>query len=182
MATFLDIGLLESFQVIFTFLFIFVASYAVLSKVNFPKDSKGLQSLVALLLALLTAMSGDVVKLIATMTPWFIIMFLIIMFVLIANMIFGMDEKYISDYVKEESVITTWIIIISGIIILISFSSVYGDTFLSFTGGSESSATADVAHNIGAAVFHPKVLGLIFVMLVGTFTILFLTKSTPVKK
>jgi len=177
MATFLDIGLLDSFQIIFTFLFVFVTSYAILNKVNFPKDAKGLQSLVAFILAAFTAMSGNVAKLIATMAPWFIIMFMLIMFLLIANMMFGMSPDYIKKHVEDESVITTWILVITGIIVLVSFSTVYGDTFLGFTQNSSSSATSDVGHNIGAAIFSPKMLGLILVMLIGVFTILFLSKS-----
>ncbi len=177
MATFLDIGLLESFERVFTFLFVFVVAYALLSKINFPTDNKGLQAFIGFILAVFTALSGNVAKLIATMSPWFIIMFLLIAFILIGNMMFGMDEKYLKNYIETTSTVTTWIIIASALIVLISFSTVYGDVLLEFTQNTTSSSTTDVGHNIGAAIFHPKTLGLVFTLLIGVFAILLLAKT-----
>jgi hypothetical protein len=181
MASFLDLGILQSFKVIFTFLFVFSITYAILNKVNFPKDSKGLQSFVAFIMAAFVAISSKTVNLIATMSPWFVIMFVFIIFVLLANMIFGLDEAYLSQYMKDDNTITTWIIILSALIFVISIGTTYSTEFLAFTQNSTSSSSGDVGHNIGAAIFHPKMLGFIFVMLIGTFAILLLTKTPTVK-
>lgn len=181
MATFLDIGLLKSFERLFSFLFIFVTSYAVLSKIKFPTDNKGLQSLIAILLAVFTAMSDGASAFIAQVSPWFIVMFMIIIFLLIANMMFGISETDITGYWKaEDSTIPTWIIVISAIIILLVGSSVFGDTFLSFTNSTSDSG--DIGQNIGAAIFHPRMLGFIAVMLVGVFAILLLSKTAVMIK
>ena len=179
MATFLDLGILQSFKIIFTFLFVFSITYAILNKVNFPKDSKSLQSFVAFILGAFVVLSGKTVDLITTMSPWFVIMFIFIIFVLLANMIFGLDEAYLSKYIQEDNTITTWIIILSALIFVISVGTTYSSEFLAFTQNS-TSTSGDVGQNIGAALFHPKMLGFIFVMLIGTFAILLLTKTPKV--
>ncbi len=181
MATFLDIGLLKGFERLFSFLFIFVTSYAVLTKVKFPTDNKGLQSLVAILLAVFTSMSDGASAFIAQVSPWFIVLFMIIIFLMIANMIFGVTESDITGYWKaEDSVMPTWILVISVIIVLLVGSSVFGSTFLSFTNTTSNSG--DIGQNIGAAIFHPRMLGFIAVMLVGVFSILLLSKTAVLVK
>jgi hypothetical protein len=181
MATFLDLGILQSLKVVFTFLFVFAITYAILNKVNFPKDSKSLQSFVAFILGAFVVLSGKTVDLITTMSPWFVIMFIFIIFVLLANMIFGLDDAYLSQYMKDDNTITTWIIILSALILVISVGTTYSSEFLDFTQNATGDSTGDVGHNIGAAIFHPKVLGFIFVMLIGTFAILLLTKTPVIK-
>ena len=83
MATFLDIGILENFSIVFVFLLIFTIVYAILEYSSpFGKGKKGLHGIISLAVAFLIIISKPAVLLVTYLTPWFIVLFMFIFFML----------------------------------------------------------------------------------------------------
>ncbi len=208
MATFLDISGLSFFSSIFTFLLIFVAVYSLLTWGKVLGSNSGLHSLIAISIAVLFMFSKDAISLVNFMVPWFTIIFIVILLILMAYSMFnpgGSVLKMLVDSGTHKTVVY-WIISLAVLIILIGLGNSYGqkvgpylnsgssnvvDSSLSGQNGTNIiSGTADNARgtsgvatdnfqtNLGATIFHPKMLGIFFILLLGTFTILLITKAS----
>ncbi len=178
MATFLDLGLLDSFNVVFTVLFIFTLIYALLESSKFLTDSKGIHAIIAIALAFLSLASKGMIQIITTLSPIFVVIFIFILLLLMVYKIFGMEDSWIKNVIQDENDATLryFLLIVLLVIFVSVIASVYSGELLSYTS-SNTTGTSAVTTNIGATIFHPKVLGLIFVMLIGVFTIQFMTKK-----
>lgn len=194
MATFLDISILGNFVSIFTFLLVFVIVYGMLELFKmFGDGHKGLHAIIALAIAFIVIFSKGVVAVIQTFTPWFTILILVIFFILFAVRMFGATDKDIRDELTSGSTITTWIIIFTVVILLFSLGAGFGqDSLVQGQGGGTSTtnssgnttveagstgSTSNFNQNLYNTLFHPKVLGLILIMLLAVIAMLFLTGS-----
>lgn len=193
MATFLDISILGHFVGIFTFLLVFVIVYGMLELFKmFGDGHRGLHAIIALAVAFIVIFSKGVVAVIQTFTPWFVILILVIFFILFAVRMFGATDKDIRDELTSGTTITTWIIIFTVVILLFSLGAGFGQDSLSSRGNTGTSATqtntstnataepgstatTNFNQNLYNTLFHPKVLGLILIMLLAVIAMLFLT-------
>lgn len=199
MATFLDIGILSNFSIVFVFLLVFTVMYALLEYINpFGKERKGVHGLIALAVAILIVVSKPAVLVINFATPWFLVMFLFLFFILFAVRMFGASEADAIGMIKSPQVYT-WVIVFAVLIILGSFAFTFGQTLLTrgedmdFDNsavdpvdldnipditevGDGSTRTGLFGINLLNTIIHPKVLGMIAIMLVGVFTLVFMTK------
>ena len=205
MATFMDLALFQHFGSIFVFLIVFAVVYGFLLVTNIMKDksgAKGLYAIISLSFAFLAMMSKSMVKVISIMTPAFTVFIIFIFLALfVVRMFAGDDDVLFGKMIRKSSVY--WVLIVVFIIILISsFSSVFGQRLLEqqvnpgqevvvATNGSTASldptsvpsdgvttaATGSYSNNVLMTLIHPKVLGLILLLLIGVFTILFLAKT-----
>ena len=186
MATFLDLTVLEKLSIIFPFLLVFAVIYGILRYAKtFGEEKEGLHAIIALAIASMVIFSPGAVALIEEMIPWFVVMFLVILMIIMSFMFFGTKEAEFMSALKNSSIVT-WVIVFSVIIVLFSFSNVYGQQLL--TGEPETPAvgttvesgtgTSDFSQNLSNTLFHPKILGMILILLVATFTIMFLTRAT----
>ena len=186
MATVLDIGALQSFSLVFSFLFVVVVVFAVLTYAKlFGEDRPGIHALIAVLLGIMTLFSENAVKVIETMAPWFVLFFMFIVFVLMSYKIFGVDDTTILGVLKSEEhgYIVWWVISICLIIGIGSLTStVWSEgTPVYNESGSETGAGSDVGTTGSGAfwgtLFHPKVLTLALIFLIAMFTISKLTQA-----
>jgi hypothetical protein len=209
MATFLDISGLSFFSSIFTFLLIFIVIYALLAWGKVLGSNSGIHALIAISLAVLFMFSKDAISLVNYVVPWFTIMFIFILLILMAYALFNPEGggmlKMLLDSGGHKTVVY-WIISLAVIIILLGLGNTYGqkvgpyldengntvnsiDYSLSGENGTNiASGTSDNLRgtgqvdsgnfqtNLGATIFHPKMLGIFFILLLGTFTILLITK------
>jgi len=181
MTTFLDIGLLESFNPAFSFLFVWVAVFAILEYTKLFTENKGIHAFLALLLAIMTLLSGKLVSLISLMAPVFVVGMLFLMFLFLIYKMFGVEEKWFQEAITGRSAAYYWVILVSIVILIGSIAYVFGPNLLAFTqGGATTGNETDVGRNIGATIFHPKVLGFIFIMAIAIFTIMQL--ASDIKK
>lgn len=176
MATF-DIGLFEHFAVIFPFLFVWVITYVVLS--FSPKfDNKNLNAVIAFSLAFMFILSKDAVAMINFASPWFVMFFIFIIFMVLAFRVAGASESDISGAMKTQQgkQIITWIIVLSVLIMILSFSNVIGQRLLNeqfeegevvISEGGEGVGSADHESSVVETIFHPKVLAMIVVLMIG---------------
>ena len=130
MATVLDIGILENFSIVFAMVLVIAIVYGLLQFTKAFGGSKGLHILIAFIIGLLLVLTPDVTKIISTMIPWFTLLFIFIVFLLMAYKIFGATDADISGVLRTDRTIV-WVVIIIAIVIVIgSFSTVYGQRFL----------------------------------------------------
>ncbi|NOZ81176.1 MAG: hypothetical protein GXP63_05900 [DPANN group archaeon] len=193
MANPLDVGLLDSLSIIFSMILVFAIVYGILMKAKAFGDNNGLHALVALVSALFLAFAPGVNRVIVTMVPWFILMFIFLLLLLQFYSFMGVKESYLFESFKKDKSISTWFLVVGFIILIASLGSVYFTSSNSTTGTTAVAdmnqdgftPTADVgATGTGAffaTLFHPKILGAIMVMLIGTFTIMLLASGGSTK-
>ncbi|MGV8162782.1 MAG: hypothetical protein ACP5N2_05630 [Candidatus Nanoarchaeia archaeon] len=198
MATFLDVGVIGYFRVIFAMILIFVIMYGFLSWTKpFGDKSTGLYALISIAFAILSITSGSVLTLVSFMTPWFFVVIFVAFFILFILMIFGLKEKDLKAGMTGE--LRTWVIIVTIVILLFGLGSAFGQKTLeqgtggtlsdpstvqgtigtgdNVTGSPSATATNDFSTNALNTLVNPQVLGLILVMLVGVFSIFLLAKG-----
>ena len=183
MATFLDIGLIQHFQVIFPVLLIFVLVFALLEKSKMFGENKGLHSLIALCLAMMMLFVPGVVQVFSIMAPWFVLIMLLITFFMIMLVFLGVKYESIIGYVSRDWYALHWFLLIIGLVIFIgALGTVYGGTMLPFSDeggnttvtaadGTTSTDTGEFNSNVGRVIFHPKTIGMVFILMMASLTI-----------
>ena len=190
MAPVLETGLLNYFSIIFPAILVFVIVYALFQKLKILGESKSIHAIAAIVIAFMLMLSREVMTIINYMAPWFVLMFIFIVLLLVVYKTLGASDKDLSTFILTDNA-AKWAIFAVGIIILISaISHVYGQRLLPITteGAAEIEPTVTNAtepttagpgfrSNVASIFFHPKIIGLIFIMLVAVFTIALLTKD-----
>lgn len=178
MATILDISILKNMSIVFTFLFVLFSTLAVLhfTKLFGDKVHEGVYIIIALSLAFLTLIFPPVTQIITSMAPWFVLLMVFIIFVLIGMKMFGIADSDIKDTVLKQAGIKWAIFIVILIILVVAWGGVSGQGLLQNSGqtlsnstaiGSTNTATGDFQSNVQAVFFHPKMLGVMFVILLA---------------
>ena len=135
MATVLDINILSYFIPVFIFLFVFTIFFAILQKTKLLGSNAGVDALIAFSVAMLFMFVSDARQLITVITPWLVIMLVIIMSLMMIFMFLGVKAETISDAMSESG--TVWTVLIILIIgLIIAFTQVFGSKIASITQGS----------------------------------------------
>jgi hypothetical protein len=182
MATVLDIGLLNYFYIIFPFLLIYAAVVGLLGWLKFFGDNKVIHNIIAFSLAVIFILSDALVKVVNTSVPWLILMFMLLMFLLIAYKFLGAKDEDIAKILTRDKTVVVWILIIFVIIIMGSAAKVF------FAEGAAASAEGEgeIAVSEGdvgktgssafwSTLFNPQVLALVVLLLIATFAIMLLS-------
>jgi cytosine/uracil/thiamine/allantoin permease len=178
MATPLDIGLLQKFDVIFPFIFVLVITYAVLARTEWFKEKQGIAFLLGFVLAVMTLFSNIAVKTINRMAPWFVILIVFAILLMVAYQSMGIGEKRITDIITGKEYGGTfayWMLALILIITIGSLTSVVSEEqqFTKLAQGENASLVSGEGEQVGfwATLFHPKVLGMALILLIAMFTI-----------
>jgi hypothetical protein len=181
MATPLDLGLLQNVGAIFPFLLVLVLSYAVMAKTNIFGDNKGVYMFVAFVLAIVTLFSPLAVSAINRMAPWFVLLLVFSVFLLLSFQAFGVESKTITSIITGKEYGNTffyWVITIVLLIAIGSITSVVSEHkgFGALSGENsttESSGATPGNEQVGffQTIFHPKVLGMALLLLIAMFTV-----------
>ena len=204
MATFLDASLLGHFTSLFTFLFVFVVIFGLLEVFQFfGKGKAGLHALAAVAIGFTVLVSKSISVMIQTMTPWFTVLIIMAFFMIFIARFVGASEKDVAGTIKNGPV-STWIIIFAIIIVLYSASVAFGQSTLEEGPGgtainenntnvqttttivngqpvaTPSTATNSYSQNFYNTFYHPKVLGLLLILIITTVAVILLsTKAEP---
>ena len=184
MASLLDLGGLTIFQRVWPFLLVLVTVYAVLGQVEMFKDNKAVRALIAFVMAVLTLLYPIAWMTINLAAPWFVLFGVLVIFLLIAYQMFGVEASTIAKVFESPTHGTTvvyWVIAIILIITIGSLASVVSEQkkFTSLTEGgvapvpTEQAGTQPISEETGffATITNPKVLGIALVLLIAFFTI-----------
>ncbi|MEM2139358.1 MAG: hypothetical protein QXM96_04370, partial [Candidatus Woesearchaeota archaeon] len=170
MASLLDLSLLNYFSNIFVILFVFAATYAVLMFKNpfqIDKEKMYINAFIAVTLAVLMIFSQDAIDIIKSTVPWYIVMMIGLLFVIIITSSFNAS---VPETVTKS--LGTYILVIAIIILLINVANKLGQQAGPYLNGNAdpdnviANGEGDVAsgsftQNFGATLFHPKVLAMI---------------------
>ncbi len=171
MATFLDVGLLEFFLPVFSFLFVMILSYAILQKSNVLSDNKYINWALALGIGVLVLFSGSTLTLINIVVPWFVILFIFISLLFAIFMFMGSKPD---DLWKEIGGKAT-IVIISILLLAISIGQAFGPIFSPYGDGDGDGDKTTRSETI-KTIFHPRVLGAVFIIIVAAYATKHLSK------
>lgn len=178
MATPLDVGLLQKFDVIFPFIFVLVIVYAVLARTEWFKEKQGVAFMLAFLLAIMTLFSSIAIKTINRMAPWFILVVVFGILVILAYQAMGISEKHVLETITGKEYGGTfawWVLALMLIIGFGSLTSVVSEEqqFTKLAAGENATQVTGEGEAVGfwATLFHPKVLGLGLILLIAMFTI-----------
>lgn len=182
-----DLGLFDHFSVIFPFLLVWVITFVLLSSSKKFGENKNLNAIIGLAMAFIFVLSKDAVAVLNFASPWFVIFFIFLMFIILAFKVLGTSDEKIAGMTstKEGKQVITWLIIISLFIILIAFSNVIGQRLLNEqldssgnpVNSSDESGVASSNHeeSVVQTLFHPKVLAMVIMLIIAAFTIKQLT-------
>ncbi len=192
MATFLDITLLEHFRVILYFIFIFAILYAFMIVVFKEKLEKNIIAIIAFAMSLIVVLSQSTREIIDYVAPsFFIVMLLIFFAILIYTFIGGKEQDFRTLISGREDSTKNFIIAIVVIIALGALGRTFfaeGSPFINdgrnrnITDTDPSSIGETGEEEFVATITHPKVLGMIALLLVGWGAVLFLSMTQKVTK
>jgi len=171
MATVMDFGLLEYFIPVFTFLLVFVLAYALLQKNKLLGGNSKLDFIASFAVAILTLFTGNAIGLINYMTPWFAVLIVFAVFIFLIPLAFGWKEKDIWPSIGGKN----GVIIVSFLIFIMAMTYVFGDVFNPYSegvDGEESTGARSQIDEINKTIFHPRVLGAVFILLFASFTVI----------
>lgn len=204
----IDISVLQYFSPIFLFILIWALVYAILHASKFLGDNVVLHAGIALMVALLVILSKQVQVMVSFMLPWFVVIFIITIFILVAFKIFSPDLNF-HALITHHGGLQWTILIVVIIIVLGGLSKAFGQEALGVTiPGAENAssgvypgypvpypgapvvpgrtaapgvtATSSFTQNLQATFFHPKILGMLFILIVAALGVYLLSaKMTP---
>ncbi|MFC1691118.1 hypothetical protein ACFL0W_02950 [Nanoarchaeota archaeon] len=186
MATFLDVGILENFSIIFSMILVLGVVYGVLEVTKVLGDSKGLNALIGVICAFFVLMAPRVHELIEFIAPWFVFVFVLFIFLVMGMKMFGDPSAGLAF---ADLTTVNWILFIIGIIIIVlGFGKVFGQETLEKTviqDGEEisvseiegSAASGEYESNFYTTLFHPKIIGFGLIMLIAFFAMAIIGKE-----
>lgn len=177
----------------------------------FGEGKRGMHAMIALMIALLFLVSKLATKMVAFMVPWFMVAIIFIFFLLFLVRIFGIGEGELKKLIGDPNVYPWVIAIAVIILLFslsnvfgqsllekgggvptstspTESTAIDPATGLPYTNTGSynvdyttSTATPSFSTNLLNTLRHPKVLGLLFIFLVGMFALIFLTKPVITK-
>lgn len=176
MVTFLDLGLFQYFNLIFPILLIFAVIFALLHKTKLLGENSTINAVVAIAVALMSLLSQTVIDLVNYIAPWFVFVFIFVILLLLIYQTLGATEADVLDALKKEKTIQWAVFGVAIVILIAGFAHVLGGEVLAITQPGEIEAAEEpFEQKIGAILFNPQVLGLIFIFLIAVFAIAFLS-------
>ena len=171
MATFLDVTGLQQFSSIFVFLFVWIVVYAILANVRIFAGNKAIGALIGLIIGIFVLFSPLAVGAVSYMAPWFGFLLVASIMVLVGFKMLGISS---TELVGGPGM-KFGVIMIVLIFLTVGLAS-YTREAVSVPGDNE---TGEPSYTGAAALWHPKILGIIMIFLVAIFTIVLLAgKST----
>ncbi len=161
MATFLDISGLQQFSTFFVFIFVWLAVYAILVYSKVLGNNKIIHVIIGLVIGLLVLFSPIATGTVEYIAPWFAVVFIFVIFVTMALKLFGASGMESLGSLR----ILTFVVII---LIMVVGALSYIRQEVTVPGDDGTSVDYSKTTTI---LFHPKILGIIFIMIIAIFTI-----------
>lgn len=188
----LDIGLFQHFEVLFPFLFVLFVTFGALNFVPMFKDNRALQMIISLLLAFMTLFSDLAINTINVAAPWFVLMFFFVIFIMIVVMLFGASQRDIFSavsgkhaYVLKTVIILCVVIALGSLMQVVAERGGLGEPVTDSDGtigmAEDGTTVIQQAHQeqeFWQTIAHPKVLGLVLILMISLFAVLKLSHES----
>lgn len=172
----LDVSLFNFFKPVFTLFFVFVFIYALLEKTKILGSNRETNALFAFVIGLLFILTPNASDLLNIMTPWFVIFFVFIIFIILMFLMVGVKEESVVNAFTSSGVVWTIVIIAVFFIFGVAVSQVFGPVIQGIYG-TEETAREGITFDIGRIIFHPRMLGALFVLVVASQAVRLISKS-----
>lgn len=181
-----DITLVENvIGPIVVFLLIWALSYALLQKSKILGAKTNIDAATAFAIAILFILIPQATSFVKVFTPWFIVFFFAIVLLFALFYFIGWDFNTIQEHLGGGVIVWAAIIIFL-IILFTSLSGVLGPSVAPYEVSEEGQVTVPTTQETGTigtevreALFNPKLLGAIFLLLVAAFAVRLLSEATP---
>lgn len=183
----LELGFLQYFSPIFVFVLVFVTVYAMFQFTKFMGENKILHALIALFVSIIFLFSTAATTVVMFIAPWFTIFFVFIIFMIMAYKLFGATDEQIKTVITKWHAGQYFIAAIAIIIMLFGLGAGLGQKMLAYTQpeaaevseGEEAAATvseggvatSSYMQNLATTIFHPKILGMVLLLIIASLTI-----------
>ncbi len=193
----ISISLLEHFSPILLFILVFALLYGIFQWAKILGENKALHSIIAFLVAIfVTVFSQGARDMIEFIIPWFTMLAILIVFSIMLYKIFGVSDSDMRKVIARPQMYWTLFIIII-IIVLGALSHAFGQTQLQITTntsgtstqgssstgiinagnpGTSDTTSGSFNQNLGATFYNPKIIGTLFLLLVGALAVAFLSR------
>ena len=161
MATFLDVTGLQYFSNLFAFLFVWLIVYALLAYTKALGDNHLIHALIGLIVGLFALFSPIVTNAIIYIAPWFALIFVFVMLIMVAGNMFGATDIGTSPAFRGIILALLVIILIVGVLIHVREQISVPEEI---TEKSDFSKITNV-------LFHPKFIGMVFILVIAVFTV-----------
>lgn len=168
MATFLDVTGLQYFSNLFAFLFVWLIVYALLAYSRVLGNNHLIHILIGLIIGLFALFSPTVTGAIIVIAPWFALIFVFAMFISIAGNMFGATDIGGSPAFKGIVLSLVLVILVVGVLIYVREQ---------ISVPEEINEKSDFS-KITNVLFHPKFIGMVFILIVAVFTVGLLASKT----
>ncbi len=182
MVSILDATLLQNLGgTVFPFLLIFAVTFGVLTLSGLFAEHKIVQAIIAAALAFMGALSPVVIRTVNLMAPWFVILILFLVLLLIAVMALGPTRTDVSSVLKsaKHEYIIWWIVFMVVIITVGSLATAISEirSFRKLTEPGVNVQETEELTSTYQILVHPKVLGFMVLCLISIVTLYYLTKD-----
>ncbi len=169
---FLEFSWLAYYIAIFGFFFVFVISYAVLSKTKILGDNNFIDLLVSFILAIVFITFSPGVEYVSAIIPWFSILIISMFFLLV---IVGFSQKEVDKFMKPW---ITWVFIgILIIIFLIAAIKVFNPVLAPYLPGSSGSGGDSDLLRYKNFFYSERFLGAALLLIIAAITSWVLVKG-----
>lgn len=172
MATFIDLSVLNYLTPLFTFLFILVISYAILDKFKLLGDHFAPKAIAAFSMAMMFILSTRMVKIVNMATPWFILLIIFGFFIIAMLLFMGVEQETITKTVASGTVVWT-VLIISLLLFIIIIINAFQDVQSPYDDEKDKTRTTEGLN----ALVHPRLLGALFLLIMSTFAVMFISSG-----
>ncbi len=168
MATFLDLTGLEHFSKFFVFIFVWLGVYGLMlySKVI---QNHAVNIILGLIIAFFVVLSPIATGAIQFIAPWFAVVLIFVMLISVLVMSFGAGD--LASYTHIKSIM---LVLVIGTLVVGFFSYIREQVTVP---GDEEGIETDYTKTVNV-IFHPKVIGVSFLLLVSIFTVALLAGKT----
>ena len=194
----ISLELVEHFSPLILFILVFAIIYALFQSAKILGDNKILHSIIAIMTSLMiTVFSPGAREVVKYIIPWFTVLAIIMVFAIMLWKMFGITDSDVKATIMKRTDIQWTLFIVVVILVLGALSQAYGQGQLelsdpSSNGSSQNSndvgkinmgnpGTTDTSsgsfnQNLGATIYHPKILGAILLFVIASLAIATLTK------
>jgi|SRR3989338_5019190 len=159
MATFLDVTALQSFSVVFVFLFVWIVVYAILLYTKVLGQNQWINVLIGLLVAFFVIISELATKVVREIAPIFAVVLVLVAIVTIASRMVGGSSTAL-----EMPAMKYIVLVILVVALVVGALAVVRENITVPERGDDFTKTSTI-------IFHPNFLGMLLIFLIAVFTI-----------
>jgi hypothetical protein len=154
---------------IFVFIFLFTGIYILLINVKIFNEKPAFTAIIAFAGSMLVFIVPEAQIVTASFTSWMALLMLLVLSIFLIFMFLGVKNETLVD-IAQDGGFVFWVVLVVIILFLIALSKAYGPFLM-------VNQTPGFWNATKRTIFHPKVLGVLFIFAVAAFTVRYLAAN-----